>query len=354
MTAASKVYPTIIQPQRWCRNGLVPDVALLNQMIRAINHTMAYRRKTFANWGNVDNADTGLTGTTTRYVFRCHTGYGASHMGFVIGLGRDDHASATLPRVTITTTIAGGASSSVTVYGGMDDNGTSDSPNEIGEIRTKIAVQANTTYEVGVQTIDYARCVSFLAYEIAPSEIDGGTDYFVELAPGVGQPVIDSVRERVFTALTNLYKRNGAHLYSFLGNGTGTNPSFTGTTWTNIIDGTTTSTGEAAGVYLSDVGGGGPTHAYRLSDGSAPAISAVLAVYGQVTTASNGGEVRFYDNVEGTIATITGITTTLQWHTTTVSLANLDTIAKLVVQARHSTAGHTVRIDGVSLYTYES
>lgn len=353
MTAASKIYPGVIQPQRWCRNGQPPDVGLLNQLVRAQNHIMAYRRKTFCRWGDVDNATAGAAGTVGVFRFRCHVGYGATHIGFVLGMGRANTTGAN-PRVTFSATIAGGATTTKTIYHGLEGTSAADTPNSVSEIRTKIAVTANTTYEVLVEAIDYARIISFMAYEIAATEVNPAIDYFHSLAPGIGQPVLDSIRERIFTGLTALYKRNGPHLYSFLGNGDGSNPSFTGTTWTNIVDGTTTSTAEAAGVYTSDVAGGGPTHAYRLSDAGAPAFAAVLAVYGQVTTATNGGEVRFYDDAEGTIATITGITTTLQWHTATVSISALDTIGKLVVQARHSTAAHTLRVDAVSLYAYEA
>ena len=353
MTAAPKIYPAVIQPQRWCRNGLVPDSQFLRQMVRAQNHIMAYRRKVFCRWGDVNNPTAGAAGTVNRYRFRCHVGYGTTHIGFVFGMGRAG-TSGTNPNVIISATVAGGATTTKTFYQGLESSSSSDGPNSITWIRTKIAVTANTTYEMLVSSVDYARILSMTAHEIAETEVDSAVDYFHELAPGAGQPIHDSIRERMLVGLTALYKRNGPHLYSFLGNGDGTNPSFTGTTWTNIIDGTTTSTAEAAGIYTSDVANSGPSHAYRLSDAGAPAFSAVLAVYGQVTTATNGGEVRFYDDAEGTIATITGITTTLQWHTATVSISALDTIGKLVVQARHSTAGHTLRVDAVSLYAYES
>ena len=353
MSAAPKIYPAPIQPQRWCRNGLVPDAAYLRQLVRAQNHIMAYRRKVFCRWGDVNNATAGAAGTVNRYRFRCHVGYGTTHIGFVFGMGRAGTTGAN-PNVVISATVAGGATSTKTFYQGLENTISTDGPNSITWIRTKIAVTANTTYEMLVSSVDYARILSVMAYEVAATEVDSAVDYFHELAPGVGQPIHDSIRERIFTGLTALYKRNGPHLYSFLGNGDGTNPSFTGTTWTNIIDGTTTTTSEAAGVYVSDVANSGPSHAYRLSDGAATGFSAVLAVYGQVTTASNGGEVRFYDDSIGTIATITGITTTLQWHTTTVTINDLATLGKMVVQARHNTAAHTVRVDAVSLYAYET
>ena len=353
MSAAPKIYPNIIQPQRWCRNGLVPDTGFLKQMVRAQNFTMAYQPKTFCSWGDVDNAMAGTAGTVNRYRFRCHTGYGTTHIGFVFGL-LQANTSGTNPRITISATEVGVGTTTKTIYHGVSGTSSTDAPNNVTDVRTKIAVTANATYEMLVSTIDFARISDLMAYEVKATEVDSAVDYFHELAPGVGQPIVDNVRERIFTGLTALYKRNGPHLYSFLGNGDASNPSFTGTTWTNIIDGTTTSTGEAAGIYTSDVGGGGPTHSYRLSDAGAPAFAAVLAVYGQVTTASNGGEVRFYDDAEGVIATITGITTTLQWHTATVNIGPLDTIGKLVVQARHSTAAHTLRVDAVSLYAYET
>jgi hypothetical protein len=357
MTAAPKMTPPIDEPARWCRNGQIPDAYLLRKLINYQNHIMAYRRKTFCRWGDWENANAGGTGTINRLRFRCHVGYGCSKMGFVVGIARDNSGFGASSRVEITATIAGGASTTKTIYPGLSSSTAAHTPDGTSWYTVFINVTANTTYEVVAATVDFARIASFMAYEVAPSEVDQATDYFHELQPGIEQPILDATRERIATGLTGMYKRNGAHLYSFLGNGDGTNPSFTGTTWTNAIDGTTTSTAEAAGIYLCNEQDGGPPSYGRLSDLASlgyNSISAVLAVYGQVTTASNGGEVRLYDNALGTVATITGITTTLQWHTANVTIANFDTIAKLVLQARHSTAAHTLRVDAVSLYAYET
>jgi transposase len=351
---APKLYPPIDQPQRWCRNGQVPDAYLLRRLVNNVNHVMAYRRKTFCRWGDCDNTMSGATGTVKRFRFRCHVGYGCSKMGFTVGIARDNSGFGASSRVVITATIAGGASSTRSLYPGLSSSTAAHTPDGTSWYTPTINVTANTTYEVLVESIDFARVAHFSAYEIAPSEVDSAVDYFHELQPGIEQPILDSIRERIFTGMTAIYKRNGAHLYSFLGNGNGSNPTFTGTTWTNVIDGTTTSTAEAAGIYLAEVTGGGPYLGMRLSDAGAPSINAVLAVYGQVTAGGNGGEVRLYDDAEGVIATITGITTTEQWHTTTVALPALDTIEKLVLQARHSTALNTLRVDAVSLYAYEA
>lgn len=353
---APKIYPPIIEPARWCRNGQVPDAYLLRRLVGMQNHLMAYRRKTFCRWGNIDTVDTGATGDVNMWRFRGHTGYGATHIEFDVGmLPPGPFSTGLTPVVTISVTEVGGGTTSETLTYADNSVSWTDAPNLMSWVRPRIAVTANTTIEVLVKTNDFARIGSFAAYEIASPVVASATDFYHELAPGIEQPVYDSIRQRMMQGFRGMWKRNGQQLYTFLGDGSGTNPSVTGTTWTNVIDGGTTGWATSSpGIYLADTGGGGPALPYRLSDSASPGFAVVLAVYGQVTTASNGGEVRLYDNIEGEVVKITGITTTLQWHTTTATIANVDTLAKLDVQMRHSVAANTLRVDAISLYAYES
>jgi len=353
---APKLYPPIIEPARWCRNGQVPDAYLLRRLVGMQNHLMAYRRKTFARWGNVDTIEAGATGDLNMWRFRGHTGYGATHVEFALGVIPPASFSDTLtPTVTISLTEVGVGTTSEVLTFAPNASSITAAPDRVSWVYPRIAVSANATIEVVVTTNDFVQIQSFGAYEIASPAVAGGTDFYHEIAQGIEQPVIDSIRQRLMQGFRGMWKRNGQHLLSFLGDGSGTNPSVTGTTCTNVIDGGTGGwAASSPGVYISDTGNGGPALPYRLSDGGSPGFQCVLAVYGQVTTASNGGEVRLYDDAEGEVIKITGITTTLQWHTTTATIANIDTLAKLDLEMRHATAGHTLRVDAVSLYTYET
>lgn len=339
-------YPRIIQPHRWATNGRPPDVRFLRALIRSQNHAMAYRRKTFLRWGDLDSPPDGLSGDVTRFRWRCHTGYGATHIGLVLGLGLDNKASGASPAVQLEITPVGGAATTVTSTGGASTTGTDDYPSQILWRREKLAVSPNTTYECRLITKDYGRIVSVCAYEIASPFVDPRKDYYVGEQPGVEAPVTDTLRERILVGLSSMWRRNGSHLYSWPGDPSGTQPTFATSTWTNIIDGSTTSSSSTPGFALGDADEVTLLSQPRRS--KADALDVVLAAHGSVATGS-GGEVRLLDNNGTAWMTLTGIGTTSQWYATTGTIS-LDGITKLDAQARATSS--TLTLNALSLYTY--
>ena len=340
-------YPRIIQPSRWATNGRPPDIRFLRALVRSQNHAMAYRRKTFLRWGDLDSPPDGLSGDVTRFRWRCHTGYGATHIGLVLGLGLDNKASGASPAVQLEITpVGGGAATTVTSTGGASTTGTDDYPSQILWRREKLAVLPNTTYECRLITKDYGRIVSVCAYEIASPFVDPRKDYYVGEQPGVEAPVTDSLRERILVGLSSLWRRNGSHLYSWPGDPSGTQPTFATSTWTNIIDGSTTSSSSTPGFALGDADEVTLLAQPRRSKGDA--LDVVLAAHGSMASGS-GGEVRLIDNNGTAWMTLTGIGTTSQWYATTGTIS-LDGITKLDAQARATSS--TLTLNAVSLYTY--
>jgi len=340
-------YPRIIQPHRWATNGRPPDVRFLRALIRSQNHAMAYRRKTFLRWGDLDSPPEGLTGDVTRFRWRCHTGYGATHIGLVLGLGIDDKATGSSPAVQLEITpVGGGAATSVTSTGGASTTGTDDYPSQILWRREKLAVLPNTTYECRLFTQDYGRIVSVCAYEIASPFVDPRKDYYIGEQPGVEAPVTDTLRERILVGLSSMWRRNGSHLYSWPGDPSGTQPTFATSTWTNIIDGSTTSSSSTPGFALGDADE--VTLLAQPRRSKADALDVVLAAHGSVASGS-GGEVRLLDNNGTAWMTLTGIGTTAQWYAATGTIS-LDGITKLDAQARATSS--TLTLNALSLYTY--
>ena len=344
---APLLIPKYVEHEKWCANGLVPDTRFLNLEIRGQNHAMAYRRKTFMVWGDLTTPLVGLVGTTNVWRFRCHTGYGATHMGFDIGMGLDSHASATDPYVNIAVTIAGGATTNYELHHGVDNDGTTDAPYEQVQFRPAIAVSANTTYEVLISAVDYARPLSVCAYEIASDVVDDSVNYFTELTPNTSLPVLASVRQSLLVGLSNMWKRNGSHLYTWAGDGDGVNPTYNSTTWTNIIDGSTTTGAAIPGIYLNqdDM----MSALIRYSDSSTGTINVVMAVHGS-TNAGSTGAVRFYDGTS-TLCSVTNVSTVSQWYTSATTIAGFNSVGKIYVQARDSTP-NTLTLNAVCLYAY--
>jgi len=350
MALASERYPRIIHHRRWCLNGSIPDAWFIRQVRDGLNHTMAHRRKVFLNvaapWETL-----GAAGTTNYWRAYMRTGYGASELRFDLALGLDLHVAGD-PYVEVVVTESGGASQTIRIDYGNSGSGSSDEPYTIGTFfRRGVTVSPNTAYEILVRGVDGGRPLTVAGYEYANPEINESTSYYAELAPSVAQPVYDSFRQKLLDGLSNVWKGNGAHLLTWAGLGTGNARSVTGTTWTNVFDGTSTAIDATTpGYYFGSEGGGALSDLLplvRTKDGND--LPVTLAVYGN--SSNSTGEVRIVDS-SAVGPSITTIGTTLQWYTTNTTWSNVDAIAgsgKVDLQARHSTAGQTVNVYAVSL-----
>jgi hypothetical protein len=347
---ASLIIPRLIQPRRWHTNGRPPDVRYLRELIRAQNHVVAYRRKTFFSWGDLESPHTASASELKLFRFRCHTGHGATHLGFLLGLGRTDlgNAATATPYANLGVTPAGGSVTNTRVYGGQVVGTVTDAPSTILWRQVQVPVAGATTYEVVVSAVDRARVLACCAYEIASPEVDPSVDWYVAEQPGVEAPVFDAARERILRGMSELWRRNGTHLYSWPGAGTGTNPTF-GASWANVIDdGTGGANSATPGVYLLGDSTYDMAQHCRRSDGAT--IDVVLAAHGAVAAGSDG-EVRIVDSSTGTaVATLGSIGTTTQWYSTTATISNADLGRKYDLEAR--SAASTLTLNGVSVYSY--
>jgi hypothetical protein len=346
-----KKYQPNLEPLRFARNGMIPSSAFVggsSGFSGRQNHSLSYRRKCFLATGDFDNAPTGVVGDTVLYRAYCHTGHATTHIGFRIGMGLDSHASATDPRIEVKITISGGASTTATVRHGINSDGTSDAPYQMSVRRLTIAANADTRYEIEIKAINYARPVFVVAYEIAPAIIDEATDYFHESQVSVGHPVFDNLRSRALIGMSQMWRHNGSHLLTWPGAVDGTSPTYSTATWTNVLDATTAVAASSAGYYLGGDADTYLTRHCRQSDGTT--LNVVLAVHGSCSIL-NTGEVRLEDST-GTRCSITGITTTPQWHVATTTIANVDTMGKVDLQARTGSVINTFTLNAACLFSY--
>lgn len=345
---ANRFYPHRLDAHAFARNGFVPQGSFASLLASGVNHVESYRRKTFYSRGDGTSATVGgraLTNTLAR--FRCHTGYGATHISVHLGLGLSDNAAAVAPRVDVNCTIAGGATTTVSTFYGLNESGvTTDAPDEIAYRTIRVPVAAATTYEVSIDVVDFARVLTICAYEEASSEIDTSVNYYVDQSEGaVGFPIIDTTRQGILRALSKIWRRNGPQLLTWPGEVTA--PTNATTTWKNVIDNSTAVASSSAGWYLGD---GDETFELlcRLSD--AKAIDVVLAAH-LSCTGSATGEVRLQDGSR-TLCSLTGAGTASAWYTTTTTISAVDTLAKCDLQFRTSNAANTVSCHAVSVYAY--
>lgn len=342
MTISIRRHWPLLQHKRFARNGQVPDASFLRGVISRQNTIASYRRKCFMSWGDMDNAFAGATGTTNLFRFRCHVGYAATHIGFHIGMATAN-TSGVDPRIEIAVTLSGGATTTATVRSGLSGTAETLAPDNITWVNEQVAVTANSTYEVLISAIDYGRPVAITAYEIAPSVVDTTIEPFVDSQQGaVGFPVFDSTRQDILEGLSNLWRRNGAHLLTWAGVGDGTGVAVVGTTATNIIDGTTAVAASSAGYYLD-----GLENLCRISDSTT--IDVVLATY--ASSSSGTGQVRLQDST-GTRASV-AVTGVAAWYTSATTIANTNTMDKVDVQVLDTVSGAgTTTVYAVCLYAY--
>lgn len=347
MSNAPIGYPTRLDHLRWCANGSIPRYGFLRKVVDAQNHIMAHRRKVFARWGAATPAAdvAGAIGTQTIWRFRCRTGYGAARMKFLVGFVPATTGNGGAGQA-LEIDVVNGGTQTLTITPGDRTGSATWSPDDL-IIRTHFAeVDPNTVYSVAVRKLNGCRPVLFLAYEDADRAIDGSVDYFHELEPGIGEPVYDSVRDRLLK-LALIWKVNGSQLLTWPGTRDGTSPTVASTTWTNVIDSATSVSASTAGFYLGD-GSITLEEWCRLSDNKT--IDVVLAAHGSVNTGVGNGEVRL-QNSGGTLCSITGITTTPGWFTTTTTISALDTVSKADLQFR-TAVGNTITLNAVSMYAY--
>lgn len=354
MGNARKRYPKAIHHLRWCRNGAVPDTYLATQLVEGLNHVIAYRRKLVMSCCELGSLVDGSAGTTTNWRARFKSGRGVSSLRFRLGLGLDNHNSGDA-RVDVDVTESGGSTTTIRVDFGDSANGSGgDAPSTIGWFTRTVSIDAETVYEIAIKGIDGGRPLCVLCHEYADPEVDESRG-FAELSPTAGFDITSDFRKEVFRKLCSAWLENGAHLFTWPGKGNGTARSVTGTTWTNLLDLSSTSvTGATPGYTFNSAGSGSTALAtllplVRLSGSND--LPVTLCAFAN-TDAGSTGEVRLVDSASAGVS-LTGITTTLQWHTTNTTLSNVDSIAgsgKLDLQLRNGTAGQTTNVYAVCLY----
>jgi len=335
MANADAFYLTLLQHKEWARNGSVPHHAFARRVLETMNHVSKNRRKTVAQWSTTPNDEDQPRSGFNRGYFR--TGHAATHVVFVLYVGCTGSADGSAG-YTASLTEVGGATQSRTGHMssivGTGNLGPTDNSTSI----TPFAVSPNTEYTWSVEVTMSARIRGGLIHERATDET---LDYFSDSRPSADHPINDSLREEMLVGLSETWKKNGSHLLSWPSH---RNPPFTSTTWTNVLDDATTAPGATTpGFYLSDL----QQHC-RLSEPTTLRVK--LCAYGDCAGGSTG-EIRLEDST-GTRCSLTGIGATTQWYTTTTTIANVDTMTKVDLQARVAAGGSTFTLHSVDLWTY--
>lgn len=295
------------------RNGTYPSVATWANLVATENHLTAYRHREIyrRTWrlGTV----AGAAGTNTIARWRHRTGYGVTKLAHVVLMGLDTSGgTAADPYVEIDTTISGGATTTSQFSYGLSSAAGTDGPDELGALRKVVDVTAATTYEFALRTIDYARPLSVMVYELADTTVTESTNYYNTQSVQAGAPIYDADRERLLVGLSNMYRQNGGICWHW-GLQDGAARTRTSATYINAIDNTETATptaGASYGTYLNPQ--------YHNTE-SRSVVPFELAAYGD--SAGGAGVVRLISSGGSTYGPVT-INGAAGWYTASINLPN--------------------------------
>lgn len=354
--------PKRIQPKRWARNASIPDAWPIRQSADALNHLAAYGRKVFLNARAPWDSMVLGAGPTTVWRAAMRTGLAVSELRISVLLGPKLSALGPFPdtRLEIDVTEVGGSTQTEEMHYGAIAGVAADAPNLISRRIARFDVDPSTVYEIAIRSYDGARPLSVCGFEWADPEIDEARSPFVELAPSVFQPITDEIREKLLGGASDYWLENGAHLLTWPGLGTGSARTITSTTYTNVHDGSSTTTSAATPGYrfgAEGAGDGAVTSLQpwcRLKDGDD--LPVTLAVYADTTSAAATGAVALLDSA-GNGPSIGSIDSSgPKWWYANTTWSNVAAIAgsgKVDLKGRNTTGGQSISIEGFSMWTRE-
>lgn len=363
MALAKTRFPKLLQPKRWARNGSIPDAWFIRQAADYLNHALAYRPRVLFSVGGDFGSGSAIGGSGTKTYWRCRfvSRIGATHLRFklatILALSDvgDPYVEIAVEKVgTGTTTIRIDTGAAVAPGGG----GRQDLLSEFQIHQRDVAIDPQATYNIAITGYAGGRPVCVTAWEHADPEIDAARG-FVELAPSVYQPINDAIREQVLEGLVNAWRANGSMLLCWPGTGSSTPRTITGTTYTNIIDGSSTTVSASSPGYYFESEGTGATALLdllplvRLKDDDD--LPVTIAAYAQ--TSSGQGNIALRHS-SSTAVLLQNVGTTLQWYSADTTWSNVDAIpgsGKVDLLARHNTSGAaTISVHAVCIWARDA
>lgn len=349
MSAIPTSFPQRVDSLELARNAQVPDSRFVNQLCNAQNFVNAYSRKqAFAGWNSFDG-----TGTTGPVIMRgyFHSGHAVQsacweYLMALAGTPSGGAGPSNDPYITIAMDKAsGGAAVSYDLHWGANTQSVADSLTNMLRDRRYFSLVADTDYVWSVTSNAGARMPALAIWEVGKTSIDNTVNWFIGPSHGYSD-IYDANRQRISQGLSELWKRNGAHLMNWSRGGR-TSATVTGATWTNVIDATTAVATTSVGYVL----GSGLLTPYLRQSGTA--VNVVLAAYGSVAGGGGTGEVRLQTDNATTFATVTGINGTPGWFTLAQGTVATGSFGKADLQFRMNGAG-TLSLEAVSCFLYDA
>lgn len=330
-----------IDHARFCRNGQLVQAPLYSRVARDVNHVAGYRRKRIASFSQkLDSIASGASGTTSCWRSYFHTGHNVKYIEAEIIAARPDGGTAPYSYISIAEAplYLAGDTSDYWFHGNIDSS-PSDTPDEWSSAVLRCDASSDQAYALQVVAVDYARPISVVVYEVGETPCDTSNTGCVNPNYGVGDPILDAHILELCQAQDELLRTNRAHLFSW--SPYGSYSRVTGTTYTSVVDGSSTTTGAAVPAPVLE-------NQYHNTK-SRTAVPGILAVYANPDT--NDAFVKIDDGTNTIEVTITGGGSTT-WYTQAGSIPAA-AATKYVPMAKAGGAAEDIDVYAVAFFEFE-
>lgn len=346
------MFPSPLPEDRFAQNGDIPSTSALRRVARAYNFVSTHQRKlVFAKAYHTQSTPVGALASVRNNHFIFRTGENVDSVAVMVGLAPADVAGAEYARATLelldgTNTLTGRAMTTSSV-----DTLVTYTPTQVAWQWSELTVAGDTllpdtVYRGSLVLTNYCRPHSLMVYEkaktVAASSNDGATD---ALKWEAGRPLYDADAQSLAETGTLLWRHNAAHLLSWSQKSQATPITFSATTWTNLLDGTTAWSATSAGYSI----------ATQYHDTQKKSVRVQLAIYAERVSGTGTLDVRLMET-GGQLLGRSGITTAQASATPGAVFSHLIT-AKAATKADlqlQCSATATWNIYAINLWEYEA
>jgi hypothetical protein len=337
---ASRFSHAPIEPARWSRNGKYPDAVMRLATTMLANSTAQVRVKEIARFSsNMNTLTAGLaSGETVLWRFAyMPSPYTVAIHARAMMISTNTFASSD-PYAVVT--IDGLGDCEVHYGDGLSAQSSLYFTNQSTDIID--AAPTDNTWHFGqVSVFNYARVVAMSIYEYALDQADPFPQGYA-----ASTPILDTDRELVTIGARNMWKQQGAKLFTWSTDHEGAPRTRTSATAINVINNSSTTVSAATPGFLLDL-------RYR-STVRRTTVPVTLWVYGS-SAGATGGTVTLKDSGGVAVATVSGIGAGgggADWYSTTANLPATE--AKYDLHMSSPDGVNTLTLYAATLAQYEA
>ena len=346
-------YPPVMNNERFNANGMVPSATLMRNVAKRMNFVACKAKKqVFMKCQTLSAIDSGQPAEVV-WPFAWRTGENSTGLRVVVGMAPTDFAASTAPDLGIVIGAINGATLTTKRFYYNDRAGATVTPDEIHWVTDTITgLSANSNYRAHCECSQGMRIIALSVVELAVAQADDSVTAVCNsgVFPAEGD-IYDSHMADLVEANNELWRHNGSHLltytlpYSDLGTVRSTAAFAAPTTYTNILDATSTS------VAATSPGFQLVTQYHNTTNRTT--VPVAMAVKAERTLGAGSLRVRITDGTN--TLEFLGITTSSDdWFITTGTIPAQAAGTKWDLQARVSAAGTEFDIHSVCVWEFET